>query len=144
MLKTLLPFVTEKPFRCLLWFEFCFSVLENLRSFCLIETSQSSKYWLAKGISKSLNICVITQSKCRYWCYMLEFVTECHKCLLQEEASHQHADICSLWVVHIVIVMQTVELKLMQLNYFLCGNLWQLQTVKNSVPCLFGANDKQF
>ena len=25
---------------------------------------------------------------------------------------------------------------------FLYGNLWQLQTVKNSVPCLFAANHK--
>ena len=26
---------------------------------------------------------------------------------------------------------------------FLYGNLWQLQTVKNSVPCLFAVNEKQ-
>ena len=32
-----------------------------------------------------------------------------------------------------------------QLNWnFLYGNLWQLQTVKNSVSCLSAANDKQF
>ena len=31
----------------------------------------------------------------------------------------------------------------MQANYFLYGNLLQLQTVKPSVPCLFAANDKQ-
>ena len=46
------------------------------------------------------------------------------------------------WMVHIVIVTQTVELKLMELNKFLYGNLWQLQTVNNTMPCLFAANDK--
>ena len=40
-----------------------FSVLGKLRSWCLIETSQSSKYCLAKDISKWLTICIITQIK---------------------------------------------------------------------------------
>ena len=31
----------------------------------------------------------------------------------------------------------------MQLTWFLYGNLQQLQTVKNSAPCFFAANDKQ-
>ena len=62
MLKILLPLVIENPFTCMLWFEFFFSVLEKLRSCCLIETSQSSKYCLAKDISKPLSICTITQT----------------------------------------------------------------------------------
>ena len=41
-----------------------FSVLEKLQSCCLTETSQLSKYCLAKDISKPLTICIITQSKC--------------------------------------------------------------------------------
>ena len=61
MLKIPLPLVIEKPFTCMLWFEF-FSVLEKLRSCCLIETSQSSKYCSAKDISKTLSICTITQT----------------------------------------------------------------------------------
>ena len=43
-------------------------------------------------------------------------------------------------VVHIVIVIQTESW-----NWnFLYDNLWQLQTVKNSVPCFLAANNKQF
>ena len=38
------------------------------------------------------------------------------------------------------IVIETVELKL----FIWYRNLWQLQIVKNSMPCLFAANDKQF
>ena len=49
------------------------SVLEKLRSCCLIEASQSSTYCLAKDISKLLNICIITQS---YW--LFEVVTGYH------------------------------------------------------------------
>ena len=52
MLKILLPLVIEKHFICLLKFDF-FAVLEKIRSCCLIETNQLSKYCLAKDISKS-------------------------------------------------------------------------------------------
>ena len=36
-----------------------------------------------------------------------------------------------------------MELKLKQLSLFLFGNLWQHHAVKNSVPFLIAANDKQ-
>ena len=40
--------------------------------------------------------------------------------------------------------MQTVETEADAVKLiFIYGNLWQLQTVKNSVSCLFTANDKQ-
>ena len=60
--KILLLLIIEKPFMCLLLFEF-FSVLEKLQSCCFIETNQSSKYCLAKYISKPMTICIISQTK---------------------------------------------------------------------------------
>ena len=73
--KILLPLVIETPFIRIYDFNFFF-VLKKLWSYRLIETSQSSKYYLAKDIPKPLTICIITQSKCHYWWYTRELVTE--------------------------------------------------------------------
>ena len=110
-----------------IWF---FFVLEKLQSFCLIETSQSSKYCLVKDICilnhwlfvSTLKVSAIIDGIC--WNLWHQFVTSSHQC----------AYMCSL--------MQAIEMKLTELNWFFYSNLWQLQTVKNLVPCLFAANDK--
>ena len=126
---------------CLVSFEF-FSVLEKLQCCCLIETSHLSKYCLSKDISKPLTICIITQSKCHKWWYTLEFVTECHNIKTKLAINMQIFPVTDVSD-SIIIVMQTVQLKLIENKEFLSDNLWQLQTAKNSAPCLFSANDKQ-
>ena len=68
-----------------------------------------------------------------------------HKYVLEEETSHQHE----------IFTVSKVSSHLYcnrhgnsgtepdSAKLFLYGNLWQIQTVKNSVLWLFGANDKQ-
>ena len=40
-------------------------------------------------------------------------------------------------VVHVVIVIEMMKLKIIQLTFYMVAKLWQHRTVKNSVPVLF-------
>ena len=64
MLKILLPLVIWKALHVLSVIWTFSSILKELQSCCLRETSQSFKYCLPKEIFKPLTICIITQSKC--------------------------------------------------------------------------------
>ena len=78
MLKILLSLVTENPSSVCCEFFFFFTVLEKLRSYCLIATSQSPKHCLAKSISNPLTFCIMTQSKCRKYVGVRWDFCQCH------------------------------------------------------------------
>ena len=100
-------------------------ILVKLRSYCLIETSQSTKYGLAKDISKPLNICIITQSKCHWW-YMLEFVTECNQYLLHEEETNNK----QFWITYCTMVTNV--------NWWWCS---QISLIQGLIFELLALND---
>ena len=78
MLKILLPLVIEKPFIRYLRFDFFFFCSRKTEMLLLGRNNPNIKIFrLAKDISKPLDICIITQSKCHWW-YKQEFVTECN------------------------------------------------------------------
>ena len=94
------------------------SVPEKLLSCCLIETSQSSKYCLAKDhwlFVSSFKVSAISGGMCwNMWqnAHYIKSKIAINMQIFAVDAEHS----LKCWVVYIVIVMQTVELKLMQLN----------------------------